>query len=195
MRKLLIGTHSKGKFPEIKKILQGLPYKIINLVEAGIDFEVEETGKTFRANAILKARAYGKITGFLTLAEDAGLEVDALNGAPGVYSNRYYPGTDEDRYRFLLKNLEGVPEKKRIARFKAVVAIFDPKTDKIKTCQGIMEGRITTSPRGRHGFGYDPVFYNPKLKKRSAELTIQEKNKISHRGKAWRKARGILEKI
>ena len=193
MKKILIATHSKGKFPEIKKILKGLPFKIVNLDNVGIDFEIEETGSTFRKNAILKARAYGKITGLLTLAEDSGLEVDALNGAPGVYSARYCPGTDKDRYRLLLRNLRGIPAKKRTARFKAVVAIFDPKTKKGRTCQGSFEGRIATKPRGKCGFGYDPVFYIPELKKTAAELTTEEKNKISHRGKAWRKARKILE--
>jgi len=193
MKKILIATHSKGKFPEIKKILKGLPFKIVNLDDVGIDFEVEETGSTFRENAILKARSYGKITGLLTLAEDAGLEVDVLNGAPGVYSARYCPGTDEDRYRLLLRNLRGVSAKKRIARFKAVVAIFDPKSKKVRTCQGVLEGRITFEPKGEHGFGYDPIFYVPQLRKRTAELTAEEKNKISHRGKAWRKARKILE--
>ncbi len=192
MKKLLIATYSKGKFREIEKILKGLPFEIVSLKEAGIDFEVEETGKTFKANAILKARTYGKLTGLLTLAEDAGLEVDALGGAPGVYSARYCPGTDEDRYRLLLKNLAGVSTKKRTARFKAVVAIFDPKTGKIKTCQGVLEGRIATEPKGKHGFGYDPTFYVPKLKKRTAELTTEEKNKISHRGKAWQKAKKLL---
>lgn len=194
MKKILIATHSKGKLREIEKILNGLPFKIVSLKEAGIDFEVEETGKTFKANAILKARTYGKLTGLLTLAEDAGLEVDALGEAPGIYSARYCPGTDENRYRLLLKNLKGVSIKKRTARFKAIVAVFDPKTGKIKTCQGVFEGRIATEPKGKHGLGYDPVFYNPELKKRSAELTTKEKNKISHRGKAWRKARKILDK-
>ena len=193
MKKLLIGTHNKGKFSEIKKILQDLPFDIISLKKAGIDFEVRETGSTFKENAIFKARTYGKLTGLLTLAEDAGLEVDALGGAPGIYSARYCSGTDEKRYRLLLKNLKGVSIKKRTARFKAIVAIFYPKTGEIKTCQGVFEGRIATGPKGKHGFGYDPVFYSPESKKRSAELTAEEKNKISHRGKAWRKAKKLLE--
>jgi len=204
MRKILIATHNQGKLREIKKVFKGLPphqkfgsggepFKIYGLKEMGIDFDVEETGKTFKANAILKARTYGKLTGLLTLAEDAGLEVDALGGAPGIYSARYCPGTDEDRYRLLLKNLIGVSMKKRTARFKAVVAIFDPKTGKIKTCQGVLEGRIAVKPNGKHGFGYDPTFYVPELKKRTAELTTEEKNKVSHRGKAWRKAKKLLE--
>lgn len=190
--KILIATHNQGKFREIKKILEDLPFKFLNLKDVEIDFEVEETGKTFRENAILKARTYGKVSGLLTLAEDSGLEVDALGGAPGVCSARYCNGSDEDRYRLLLKNLRGVPVKKRTARFKAVVAIFDPKTEKIRTCQGVFEGRIAFKPKGEYGFGYDPVFYIPELKKRSAELTTEEKNRISHRGKAWRKAREIL---
>lgn len=194
MKKLLIATHSKGKFPEIKKILEGLPFEIVNLDDVGIDFEIEETGKTFRENAILKARAYGKITGLLTLAEDSGLEVDALGGMPGVCSARYCDGTDEDRDRLLLKNLKSVPAKKRTARFKAVVAVFDPRTNKARTCQGGFEGNVTFKPKGKHGFGYDPIFYIPELKKTTAELTVKEKNKISHRGKACWKARKILEK-
>lgn len=202
MKKILIATHNQGKFREIKKILEGLPvspvggpFKFVNLDDVGIDFEVEETGSIFRENAILKARSYGEITGLLTLAEDSGLEVDALNGAPGVCSARYCDGTDQDRDRLLLKNLRGVPAKKRTARFKAVAAIFDPKSKKVRTCQGVLEGRITFEPKGKYGFGYDPIFYVPQLRKRTAELTTEEKNKISHRGKAWRKVRKILEKL
>lgn len=195
MKKLLIATKNPGKIAEYKIILKDLPLEIVTLGDLNIQADVEEDGKTFKENAIKKAKAFAQITKLLTLAEDAGLEVDALDGAPGVYSARYCQGTDEDRCKLLLKNLRCVSAKKRAARFKAIVAIFDPKTKKIKTCRGGLEGRIATKPKGKHGFGYDPVFYIPELKKTAAELTTQEKNKFSHRGKACWKAKKILEKF
>lgn len=198
MRKLIICTRSKGKFPEIVKKFRGLPFDFLNLndiEEISKDFEVDETEKTFKGNAILKAKTFGEMTGILTLADDSGLEVDALGGRPGVYSARYAPGTDKDRYEKLLKELEGVPDEKRTARFKCVVAIYDPKTKIVKACQGTCEGKITFSPRGSFGFGYDPVFLNPSLGKTNAELTAEEKNKISHRGKALEKARKLLREF
>lgn len=196
MKKLLIATRSKGKFPEIVSELNGLPFEFLNLndvSELPQNFEVEEPATTFEGNAIIKAMTLGKKTSFLTLAEDAGLEVDALNGRPGVYTARYAPGTDEDRYRKLLGELQDVPEEKRTARFRAIVAIYDPENDKVRTCEGIYEGRIAMKPIGNNGFGYDPVFYNVELGKINAEMTIEEKNGVSHRGKAIRKAKKILE--
>ena len=197
MKKLLIATHSVGKFPEIISELKGLPFEFLNLTNISDlppDFEVEEPAQTFEGNAIIKAMTLGKKTGLLTLAEDAGLEVDALGGRPGVYTARYAPGTDEDRYRKLLGELKGTPEEKRTARFRAVIAIYDPENDKIRTCEGVYAGRIMLEPRGSNGFGYDPVFYNEKLGKTNAEMTIEEKNSVSHRGQALRQARIILEK-
>jgi XTP/dITP diphosphohydrolase len=196
MRELLICTRSKGKFPEIVKKLKGLPFDFLNLndvEEVPRGFEVDETEETFKGNAILKARTLGEMTGILTLADDSGLEVDALGGKPGVYSARYAPGTDKDRYEKLLNELEGAPDKERTARFKCVVAIFDPKSKIVKTCTGVCEGMIVFSPKGSFGFGYDPVFLNPSLGKTNAELTAEEKNKISHRGKALEKARKLLK--
>ena len=134
----------------------------------------------------------GKKTGLLTLAEDAGLEVDVLNGRPGVYTARYTPGTDEDRYKKLLSELQGITEEKRTARFRAIITIYDPENDKVRICEGIYEGRIALEPKGSKGFGYDPVFYNIELGKTNAEMTIEEKNQVSHRGKALRKAKEIL---
>lgn len=198
MRKLLIATRSKGKLPEIKLGLKGLPFEIIGLAEVpGLpaDFEVPETGKTFEENAIIKARAYGDKTELLTLAEDAGLEVDALGGRPGVYSARYTLGTDKDRYEKLLGELKGVPFEKRIARFRAVIAIYDPENGKIETCEGIYEGKIALESKGENGFGYDPIFWNEELKKMNGEMTAEEKNRVSHRGIALRKARKILIEI
>ena len=195
MRKLLICTKSKGKFPEIVKKLRGLPFEFLNLNDIKKipkDFEVEETEKTFKGNALLKAKIVGEMTGLLTLADDSGLEVDALDGRPGVYSARYAPGTDKDRYEKLLHELEGIPNKERTARFKCVIAIYNPQTEVVKTCEGVYKGKITFLPKGSQGFGYDPVFLNPSLGKTNAELTPDEKNKISHRGKALEKARKIL---
>ena len=196
-KKLLIATHSKGKFPEIVASLQGIPFEIISLrdvPELPLNYEVEEPAMTFEGNAIIKAMTLGKRTGMLSLAEDAGLEVDAIDGRPGVYTARYAPGTDEDRYTKLLAELKGVPEEKRTARFRAVVAIYDPTNDKIRTCEGFYEGRITFEPAGENGFGYDPVFFSSVLKKTSAEMTLEEKNMISHRGVAMKKAKEILLK-
>jgi XTP/dITP diphosphohydrolase len=197
MKKLLIATRSKGKFPEIISELRGLPFEFLNLSnisELPKNFEVEEPAFTFEGNAIVKAMTIGKKTGLLTLAEDAGLEVDALDGRPGVYTARYAPGTDEYRYRKLLGELQNIPKEKRTARFRAVIAIYDPQNDKVRTCEGTYEGIITSEPRGGNGFGYDPVFYNVDMNKTNAEMTIEEKNGVSHRGKALQKAKEILIK-
>lgn len=195
MRKLLIATRSKGKFPEIVSELKGLPLKFLSPVDIPNlpqDFEVKESAQTFEGNAIIKAMTFGQKTGFLTLAEDAGLEVDALGGRPGIYTARYAPGSDEDRYKKLLTELKKVKDENRTARFRAVIAIYDPENDNVRTCEGVYEGRIMQEPRGDDGFGYDPVFYNQELKKTNAEMTMKEKNKVSHRGKALRRAKEIL---
>jgi len=197
MKKLLIATRSKGKFPEIVSELKGLPFEFLSLndiPELSPDFEVEEPAQTFEGNAIIKAMTLGSKTGLLTLAEDSGLEIDALSGNPGVYSARYAPGTDEDRYKKLLSELKGVPEEKRTARFRTVIAFYDPENNKIRTCEGVYEGRIAFEPKGTNGFGYDPVFYNETLGKTNAQMTIEEKNKVSHRGQALRNAKEILIK-
>jgi len=196
VRKLLIATRSKGKFPEIVDQLQDLSYGFTNLNEIpGLpkNFEVEEPATTFEGNAIIKAMTYGKKTGLLTLAEDAGLEIDALGGRPGIYSARYAPGTDEDRYRKVLGELQDTPDEKRTARFVAVIAIYDPENDKVRICRGECEGKIITKPCGTKGFGYDPIFYNTQLHKTNAQMSIQEKNSISHRGRALQKAKEILK--
>ena len=196
-KKLLIAARSKGKFPEIIALLEDLPFHFLNLrdiPELPDNFEVEEPAMTFEGNAIIKAMTLGKRTGLLTLAEDAGLEVDALDGRPGVYSTRYAPGTDMDRCMKLLSELEGVPEGKRTARYRAVAVIYDPENDMVRTCEGSVEGSITKEPKGMNGFGYDPIFFSPKFNKTLAEITLEEKNSVSHRGEAIRKAREILEK-
>ncbi len=195
MKQLLIATRNQGKFPEIVALLKDLPFEFLSLNNiSGLPpgYEVEEPGMTFEGNAIVKAMTIGKKTGLLTLAEDAGLEVDALNGRPGVYTARYAPGTDEDRYRKLLEELKDIPDEKRTARFRAVVAIYNPENDKVRTCEGSYEGVIVREPVGINGFGYDPVFYSSVLKKTGAQATFEEKNSVSHRGQALRRAREIL---
>lgn len=196
-KKLLIATRSKGKFPEIVFALKELPFEFLNLNDIlGLPpgYEVEEPAMTFEGNAIVKAVALGAKTGFLTLADDSGLEVDALGGRPGVFSARYAPGTDEDRYRKLLGELQGIPEEQRGAQFRCVIALHDPSREKLRTCEGVYRGVILCEPRGENGFGYDPVFYNAELGKTNAEMSTEEKNAVSHRGRALMRACEILQK-
>ncbi len=148
---------------------------------------------TFEGNAIIKAMTCGHLTGCLTLADDAGLEVDALAGRPGVHSARYAPGTDADRYRALLRELHDIPDHDRGAQFRAVMAIYDPNHTKIRTCEGIYRGVLLRQPQGQNGFGYDPIFYDPKAGKTAAEMTVEEKNTRSHRGQALQIARTLLK--
>ncbi|OGG57313.1 non-canonical purine NTP pyrophosphatase, RdgB/HAM1 family [Candidatus Kaiserbacteria bacterium RIFCSPHIGHO2_01_FULL_55_17] len=195
MRELLIATRNKGKWPEIVAGLTGMPFQLVNLDEVGIpaDFEPTETATTFEGNALIKAFLYGKMSGKLTLAEDAGLEVDTLGGRPGVLSARYAPGSDEDRCRKILTELSGINQSQRGAQFRAAIAIYDPEhDDKIRTCEGVCKGHIATEARGSNGFGYDPIFYSDELGKTGGEMTLQEKDRVSHRGRALRKAREIL---
>ena len=196
MKKLLIATHNKGKVREYKKLLSDLPLEITYLDELGITEEVEETGSTFEENARIKATEYARMTGLLTWADDSGLEVDALGGRPGVHSARYGgPGaSDEEKYRRLLAEMEGVPEGSRTARFRSVVAIATP-SGRVWTTAGKCEGVIARHPRGKFGFGYDPIFYLPWLGKTMAELPPEKKNEISHRGEASRKAKKLLRDL
>ncbi|HIQ05645.1 MAG TPA: RdgB/HAM1 family non-canonical purine NTP pyrophosphatase, partial [Anaerolineae bacterium] len=170
--------------------------EITSLDTEGIDFEVAETGSTFEENAVQKALAYARASGLWTWADDSGLEVDALGGAPGIHSSRYAgPGAgDEDRYRKLLQALDGVPPDRRTARFRCVVAIATPEGE-VYTTYGSCEGVIADSPRGQHGFGYDPVFFLPDMGKTMAELSPEKKNEISHRGRAARAAKVVLQNL
>ena len=193
-RKLLVATRNPGKLREFRQLLGDIPYKIISLQEAGIEEEVPETGSSFEENARLKAQAYRELSGLITLADDSGLEVDALGGAPGVESARYGgPGlSDEDRVTLLLENLNHVSWKDRSGRFRCAVAIARSSED-VETVTDEVEGIIQYEPKGNNGFGYDPVFYLPGLGKTSAELPMDLKNSISHRGKAARKAAAVLK--
>jgi XTP/dITP diphosphohydrolase len=193
--RLLLATTNKGKAREYKALLSGIPYEIVTMTEQGFYLEVEETGTTFEENARLKAETLAVESGLLSLADDSGLEVDALDGEPGVRSNRYAGegASDEDRYRLLLDKLKDVPDEKRTARFHCVIAIAAPD-GQVELYSGDCPGVITKEPRGKNGFGYDPVFYLPELRKTMAELWQEEKNKISHRARAAEKARLALLK-
>lgn len=193
MRELLIATNNPGKLREFRDLLAGLPLTLVAPADIGLTLEVEETGKTFEENARLKALSYAQAGGRLALADDSGIEVDALWGAPGVLSARYGgPGlSDEDRVQRLLDALEGIPDENRGARFRCVIAVADPERVWFTT-EGIFEGRIGHAPRGSNGFGYDPIFELPDLGCTSAELDPAEKNQRSHRGAAVRAARDQL---
>ena len=190
MKRLVIATQNVGKAREMAEALSELPYEVVSLADYPDAPEVEETGSTFTQNAVLKATAYARYTGELTLADDSGLEVDALGGAPGVLSSRFAP-TDPERNAKLLDLMKDIPDDRRTARFRCAIAIAEPDGS-AQTCEGTVEGVIAHEPKGANGFGYDPVFYLPDLGKHMAELTSSEKNAISHRGKALEKAKGLL---
>lgn len=192
MKTLLIATFNSGKITEIKNILSNIPYKIITLSDLKLDFEVAETGKTFEENAIIKVKTIGEKIKMLTLAEDSGLEVDFLEGKPGIYSARYAEGSDRNRILRLLKDLKGVSKDKRTARYQAVVALYNPLTNKIDIFTGVSEGYITEKPMGKNGFGYDPVFFNFDLGKTNAQISLAGKNRVSHRARALIKVKKLL---
>jgi XTP/dITP diphosphohydrolase len=196
MPRLLIATHNRGKVKEYAEMMSGLSVEPISLDEAGITTDVEETGDAFEENARIKALAYARLSGLLTLADDSGLEVDALGGAPGVQSARYAgPGaSDADRYRLLLENLEGIPPNRRTARFRCVLALATPQGE-VRVVHGTVEGVIADGPRGSHGFGYDPVFYMPEHGATMAELGPEIKNTISHRARAFQAILPILRAL
>jgi len=192
--KLVLATNNIHKIKEMTAILEGLDVEIITK-DAYPDFpDVEETGETFEENAVLKAEAICEFTGLPSMADDSGLEVDALSGGPGVNSARYAgPGcTFADNNAKLLKALDGVPDEQRTARFRCVIAICFGKGI-TKLAEGEVEGLITNDLRGRQGFGYDPVFLIPHLGLTFAEMPPDQKNNMSHRGKAVRKAREVIE--
>lgn len=196
--RLLIATHNAGKFAELSSLLDQLPMEILSLNDVSIQCQVDEIGTTLEQNATLKAVQYAKLSGLLTIADDSGLEVDALDGAPGVFSSRLAgdDATDADRIAFLLRKLHNVSENNRTARFRSVVAIAWPSDDTdILIYTGTCEGRIIDTPRGCFGFGYDPIFLITEMGKTMAELPPDEKNKISHRAVAVRRALQSLEAL
>ncbi len=194
-RELLVATHNQGKLQEYRRLLRDLPLTLTYLAEVGVQEEVAETEDTFAANAVLKARHYADLTGLWTWADDSGLEVDALHGAPGVHSARYAgpEASDRDRNEKLLAELQPHP-RPWIARFQCVVAVARRQAD-TETRTGTLEGLITGIPRGSRGFGYDPVFFVPELGRTLAELPTSVKNRISHRGRAAAQAKLLLASL
>ncbi|MBK7143269.1 MAG: XTP/dITP diphosphatase [bacterium] len=190
---LVLATNNRDKVKEIKHLLEELPVTILT-ADDFLDFpDPEETGSTLIENAILKARAIAEFCELPALADDSGLEVDALNGAPGVYSSRYAGEnvTYKDNYTKLLLELAGVPQEKRTARFRCVIAIIW-EDGSVDTVEGVAEGLITTTVIGDRGFGYDPVFFYPPLNKCFSEMSLDEKNQVSHRGRALQAARDLI---
>jgi len=196
MPKLLLGTNNSAKVHEYKTLLQNLPFELVTLADQGITTVVDETGASLEENARLKAEALAEQSQLLTLADDSGLEVDALGGEPGRLSARYAGegASDRDRIDYLLSRLKEVPWTERSARFRCVIAIAMPG-GMVEICSGECPGFIIFEARGEEGFGYDPIFYLPELDKTMAELPLEIKNQVSHRGQAARKARLVLERI
>ncbi len=182
---LLIATNNCSKVLELREILRSVPVSLVSPTDTGIDVHVEESGRTYATNARRKAVAFARASGLVALADDSGLEVAALNGAPGIYSARYAGegASSADRIALLLHNLDGVPWEKRQARFVAVIAIAAPDGD-VRLHQGSVRGVIGFSEHGHGGFGYDPVFYMPDYGCTMAELSVDVKNRISHRARA-----------
>ena len=193
MKKVIFATGNEGKMKEIREILGDLDIELLSLKDAGIHADIVEDGKTFEENAQIKAKAICDLTGEIVLADDSGLEIDHLNKEPGIYSARYM-GEDTSYHiknAKLIELLEGVQDEERTARFVCSIAAAFPDGN-IRTVREAMEGRIGYEERGENGFGYDPIFYLPEYGCTSAELSMEEKNKISHRGKALRAIKDVL---
>ncbi len=193
MPDLLLATSNPGKIREYRTLLRGVGYRITTPEAEGIAETITESGDTYEQNARLKAIAFARLSHLITLADDSGLEVDALRGQPGVHSARFAGegATDEDKVGLLLARLNGVPREERTARFTCVIAIAHPG-GRVDICHGECQGIIALEPKGKHGFGYDPVFYLPDLGRTMAELPRSLKNQISHRARASQEARRVL---
>jgi XTP/dITP diphosphohydrolase len=196
MPKLLLATSNQGKIREYRFLLDGLGYQITTLIEQGITKIVTESGSNYEQNARLKAITYAELSQLTTLADDSGLEVDALNGEPGIKSARFAgeAATDAEKVRLLLDILNGILLEKRTARFKCVIAIAIPG-GRLELCHGECHGMVAFEAKGENGFGYDPIFLLPKIGKTMAELPFEMKNQISHRARASQKARQVLQQL
>ena len=189
MKRIVLASGNRGKVREFNQLFAGLGIEVVPQTEYGVP-EIEETGLTFVENAILKARNAAAHTGLPAVADDSGLEVDALQGAPGIYSARYagVGATDAENLHKLLQQLDGVADDERSARFQCLLVLMEHDLDPTPIiCQGSWEGRITTTPQGENGFGYDPVFWVPQHACTAAQLSAEEKNRLSHRGQALQK--------
>jgi XTP/dITP diphosphohydrolase len=194
--KLLLATNNPGKIAEMKALLGGLDLDLLTPASLGLDLEVAEDGQTYAENAARKAEAFARLGGLAALADDSGLEVDALAGRPGLHSHRFAPqagATDADRRAYLLQNLHGKP-RPWTARFRATVAVAAPGRE-TRLAAGTCEGEIIPEERGTNGFGYDPIFLVPEFGRTMAELTMDEKNRLSHRARAVKNAIPILKEI
>lgn len=193
MDKIVFATANAGKVKEIKEILADFSVEVVSLKEMGITADIEENGKTFEENSLIKAREICKLTGLPALADDSGLEVDYLNGEPGIYSARYL-GYDTDydyKNNYIINQLKEAKDAERTARFVCAISLVLPDGREFVK-KGVMEGQIGYEIKGENGFGYDPIFYLPEHGKTSAELSAEEKNKISHRGKALREMKDLI---
>lgn len=194
-RKIVFATGNAGKMREIREILADMDLEVVSMAEIGADIEIEENGTTFEENAAIKARAVGKVCGEIVLADDSGLEVDHLNREPGIYSARYM-GEDTPysiKNANIIQRLEGVPQEERTARFVCAIAAVFPDGEEVVT-HGEIEGWIDYEEKGSNGFGYDPIFFVPEFGRTTAELSDEEKNSVSHRGRALRKMKDELRK-
>jgi len=194
--KLLLATTNPGKIREYRSLLGDLGYEIVTLAEQGINEVASELGNSYEQNAQLKAATYARLTRLITVADDSGLEVDALDGEPGIHSARFAgkDATDADRMRTLLAKLADIPWKKRGAHFRCVIAIVAPEGQS-QLCDGECHGTIAFQAGGENGFGYDPIFYLPEIGKTMAEISFEMKNQVSHRAQASRKAREVLKRL
>ena len=195
MKKIIFATGNQDKMREIHEILADMDVEVVSMKEAGIHADIVENGSTFEENAVIKAKEIMEKTGALVLADDSGLEVDALNGEPGIYSARYmgHETSYHIKNNSLIERLEGKTGEERSARFVCAIAACFPD-GRVLTTRGTMEGQIGYEEKGENGFGYDPVFYLPEYQCYSAELPLEEKNKLSHRGKALRLMKEALQR-
>jgi XTP/dITP diphosphohydrolase len=194
MKTIIFATGNEGKMVEIREILSDMDIRLVSMKEAGIDIDIEENGSTFEENAAIKARTIHEMTGQIVMADDSGLEVDYLNKEPGIYSSRYMG--EETSYDVkndnIIERLTGVPDEQRTARFvSAIACVLEDGT--LLTTRGEVEGRIGYERAGDNGFGYDPIFFLPEYGCTSAQLSMEDKNKISHRGRALEKMKLLLE--
>ena len=195
MKKIIFATTNKNKIREVNMMMEGFDVELIPMSDMGIDVEIEETGTTFEENAIIKAKAICDMTGEIALADDSGLEVDYLDGAPGVYSSRFL-GEDtpyEIKNDYIIEKLKDAKGKERSARFACAMAMVFPDGD-VETCYGTIEGLIGYEQKGTNGFGYDPIVYVPEYEMTTGEMTPQLKNSISHRGKALEQMKEVMKR-
>ena len=195
MKKIIFATTNENKIREVNMMMEGFDVELIPMSDMGIDVEIEETGTTFEENAIIKAKAICEMTGEIALADDSGLEVDYLDGAPGVYSSRFL-GEDtpyEIKNDYIIEKLKDAKGKERSARFACAMAMVFPDGD-VETCYGTIEGLIGYEQKGTNGFGYDPIVYVPEYEMTTGEMTPQLKNSISHRGKALEQMKEVMKR-